>query len=34
MRGTEDLGGALAAIFVLENGVDVNKGTLGQGGAC
>ncbi|WP_144138450.1 porin [Paraburkholderia sp. BCC1884] len=32
MRGTEDLGGGLKAIFVLENGFDVNNGKLGQGG--
>ncbi|RBB94738.1 porin, partial [Pseudomonas sp. MWU12-2115] len=32
MRGTEDLGGGLKAIFTLENGFDVNSGKLGQGG--
>ncbi len=32
LRGTEDLGGGLKAIFVLENGFDVNNGRLGQGG--
>jgi predicted porin len=32
LRGTEDLGGGLKAIFVLENGFNVNNGTLGQGG--
>ncbi|WP_454805604.1 porin [Paraburkholderia fungorum] len=32
LRGTEDLGGGLKAIFVLENGFDVNSGKLGQGG--
>lgn len=32
LRGTEDLGGALKAIFTLENGFDVNSGKLGQGG--
>ncbi|CAG4885505.1 porin [Paraburkholderia saeva] len=32
LRGTEDLGGGLKAIFVLENGFDVNSGALGQGG--
>ena len=32
LRGTEDLGGGLKAIFVLENGFDVNNGKLGQGG--
>ncbi|WP_345817819.1 porin (plasmid) [Paraburkholderia sp. PREW-6R] len=31
MRGTEDLGGGLKAVFVLENGFDVNNGKLGQG---
>ncbi|MGU7770822.1 porin [Burkholderia sp. MR1-5-21] len=32
MRGTEDLGGGLKAVFVLENGFNVNNGALGQGG--
>ena len=32
LRGTEDLGGGLKAIFTLENGFDVNNGKLGQGG--
>lgn len=32
LRGTEDLGGGFAALFVLENGFDVNTGKLGQGG--
>ncbi|SDV49395.1 porin [Chitinasiproducens palmae] len=32
LRGTEDLGGGLKAIFVLENGFDVAGGGLGQGG--
>ncbi|KAK45352.1 porin [Caballeronia jiangsuensis] len=32
LRGTEDLGGGVKAIFVLENGFDVNTGKLGQGG--
>lgn len=32
LRGTEDLGGGLKAIFVIENGFDVNNGKLGQGG--
>ncbi|MGU7785291.1 porin [Burkholderia sp. PU8-34] len=32
LRGSEDLGGGLKAIFVLENGFNVNNGTLGQGG--
>ncbi|CAH2922596.1 MAG: Outer membrane porin [uncultured Paraburkholderia sp.] len=31
LRGTEDLGGGLKALFVLENGFDVNNGKLGQG---
>ncbi|WP_168788658.1 porin [Paraburkholderia aromaticivorans] len=32
MRGNEDLGGGLKAMFVLENGFDENTGKLGQGG--
>ncbi|MEW9582339.1 porin [Paraburkholderia sp. DGU8] len=32
LRGTEDLGGGLKALFVLENGYDVTNGTLGQKG--
>ncbi|MFX1673374.1 porin [Paraburkholderia sp. A2WS-5] len=32
LRGAEDLGGGLKAVFVLENGFDVNSGGLGQGG--
>jgi len=32
LRGAEDLGSGLKAIFVLENGFDVNTGKLGQGG--
>ncbi|SAL60757.1 porin [Caballeronia choica] len=32
LRGTEDLGGGLKAIFVLENGFDGMTGRLGQGG--
>ncbi|RDV00676.1 porin [Trinickia dinghuensis] len=32
LRGAEDLGGGLKAIFVLENGFNVFNGTLGQGG--
>ncbi|SAK72709.1 outer membrane porin OpcP [Caballeronia hypogeia] len=32
LRGTEDLGGGLKAIFVLESGFDINNGKLGQGG--
>src|SRR5689334_25129546 len=33
LRGTEDLGGGLKAVFVLESGFDVNSGKSGQGGA-
>ncbi|MFM0742217.1 porin [Paraburkholderia xenovorans] len=33
LRGTEDLGGGLSAIFQIENGFAINNGTLGQGGA-
>jgi predicted porin len=32
MKGSEDLGGGLKAIFVLENGFSVSNGSLGQGG--
>jgi predicted porin len=32
MKGTEDLGGGLKAIFQLENGFNPNNGKLGQGG--
>jgi GBP family porin len=32
MRGAEDLGGGLKAIFTLENGFSTTNGTLGQGG--
>jgi predicted porin len=32
LRGTEDLGGGLSAIFRLEQGVNMDTGTLGQGG--
>jgi len=32
MRGTEDLGGGLKTVFLLENGFDENTGKLGQGG--
>lgn len=32
LKGKEDLGGGLAALFQLENGFDVNTGRLGQGG--
>ncbi|WP_175753121.1 porin [Burkholderia ambifaria] len=31
-RGSEDLGGGYKTIFVLENGFNVNSGSLGQGG--
>ena len=33
LRGTEDLGNGLKALFVLENGFNSGNGTLGQGGA-
>ncbi|GAB2913013.1 porin [Paraburkholderia jirisanensis] len=33
LRGTEDLGGGLHAIFALENGLSVANGTASQGGA-
>src|ERR1700686_5810934 len=32
LKGAEDLGGGVKAIFTLENGFNVNNGTLGQGG--
>jgi predicted porin len=32
MKGSEDLGGGNRAVFVLENGFNVNNGRLGQGG--
>ena len=32
LRGAEDLGGGLKAIFVLENGFNVQNGKLGQNG--
>ncbi|RQZ06851.1 porin [Burkholderia sp. Bp9031] len=32
LKGSEDLGGGLKAVFTLENGFDVNNGRLGQGG--
>jgi GBP family porin len=33
LRGTEDLGGGLKAIFTLENGFNIDSGKLGQNGA-
>lgn len=32
LRGTEDLGGGLSAVFTLENGFSATNGTLGQAG--
>lgn len=32
LKGSEDLGGGARALFVLENGFDINSGALGQGG--
>jgi predicted porin len=32
VKGSEDLGGGTKAVFLLENGFDVNSGALGQGG--
>ncbi|MGU7784468.1 porin [Burkholderia sp. PU8-34] len=32
LKGTEDLGGGYSAVFQLENGFNVNSGTLAQGG--
>lgn len=32
LRGSEDLGGGLSAIFTLENGFTINNGKFGQGG--
>ena len=32
LRGSEDLGGGLKAVFVLENGFTLSNGKLGQGG--
>jgi predicted porin len=32
LRGTEDLGGGLQALFVIESGYSLNNGKLGQGG--
>jgi predicted porin len=31
-RGTEDLGGGMKAVFLLESGLDLDTGSLGQGG--
>ncbi|MFZ6642986.1 porin [Undibacterium sp. TC4M20W] len=31
-KGTEDLGGGLSAFFLLESGINVDTGSLGQGG--
>jgi predicted porin len=33
LKGTEDQGGGLAAVFTLENGFELNTGRLGQDGA-
>ena len=33
LRGTEDLGGGLKAVFQLESGFNIDTGTSGQGGA-
>ena len=33
LRGAEDLGGGLKAVFTIENGFDSTTGALGQGGA-
>lgn len=32
LKGAEDLGGGLLAVFQLENGFNINNGRLGQGG--
>ena len=32
LKGVEDLGGGLKALFQLENGFSVNNGAIGQGG--
>jgi len=32
IRGLEDLGGGLSAVFLIENGFNADDGTLGQGG--
>ena len=34
LRGSESLGGGLNAFFNLENGFNVDNGSLGQGGCC
>lgn len=31
-KGTEDLGGGMSAVFTLENGFNIDDGTMGQGG--
>lgn len=33
LKGTEDLGGGMRAVFTLENGFDLNTGVPGQGGS-
>lgn len=32
MRGVEDLGSGMSAVFTLESGINLNSGTFGQGG--
>lgn len=32
LKGTEDLGGGMHALFTLESGINLNSGALGQGG--
>ena len=32
LKGAEDLGGGLMAVFTLESGINLNTGALGQGG--
>ena len=32
LRGSEDLGGGMKAIFTVESGFDLDRGTMGQGG--